>query len=478
MNISNSLTENIETAKKLLPIGTSFDFITRNLKIQDTGVYFIGINGLNNQDLLQKVLFQMQRSNGNSPLEDLRDFAAANIGFGQVTLTSEWETIIQNVLSGPCVLFFDGFYDAIILDTRTYPVRGIEEPENEKVLRGSKDGFVETLLFNTNLIRRRIRSNALTFEIFNLGKKSHMDVAIAYDASLADLEFVEKLKDKLNSIHASSLTMGTKSLEELLIPRKWFHPLPATFRTERPDVACSYLMEGYVLLMVDTTPSCIILPCNIFQFTQSPEDYYKSPLIGNYIRFFRFVCFFLSLFLLPVFLLFTTSPSLLPAGINLLPTGNLSPLQLFIYVLFAELLLDLFKYSSSHAPGGFSGAFSIVGGLLIGDVAVSLNWASKEIIFYAAATMLASLGLNNIDFSDAIRMYRLFLILLTGLFGLPGFLTGVFLITLSVITTPGFLKKSYFWPLFPPDWSALKTLLFRYPTIMSQPNTIKRQNKN
>ena len=478
MNISNSLTENIKTAKSLLPIGTSFDFITRNLQIQDTGVYFIGINGLNNQDLLQKVLFQMQRNTGNSPLEDLHAFAAANIGFGQVTLTSEWETIIQNVLSGPCVLFFDGFDEAILLDTRTYPVRGIEEPENEKVNRGSKDGFVETLLFNTNLIRRRIRSDSLTFEIFTIGQKSHMDVALAYDASLADLHFVKKIKDKLNSIHASALTMGTKSLEELLMPRKWFHPLPATFRTERPDVACSYLMEGYVMLMVDTTPSCIILPCNIFQFTQSPEDYYKSPLIGNYIRFFRFICFFLSLLLLPLFLLFASSPSLLPAGINLLPTGTISPMRLFIYVLFAELLLDLFKYSSSHAPGGFSGAFSIIGGLLIGDVAVSLNWASKEIIFYAAATLLASLGLSNIDLSDALRMYRLFIILFTGFFGLTGFFLALGLVTLSMITTPGFLNKSYFWPLFPPDFSALKTLLFRYPTIVSQPNTIKRQKND
>lgn len=478
MNISNSLTENIKTAKELLPIGTSFDFITRNLQIQDTGVYFIGINGLNNQDLLQKVLFQMQRCTATSPLKDLHDFAAANIGFSQVTLTSEWETIIQNVLSGPCVLFFDGFHEAILLDTRTYPVRGIEEPENEKVIRGSKDGFVETLLFNTNLIRRRIRSKTLTFEILTIGNKSHMDVALAYDSTLADLSFVKNLKDKLNSVNASSLTMGTKSLEELLIPRKWFHPLPATFRTERPDVACSYLMEGYVLLMVDTTPSCIILPCNIFQFTQSPEDYYKSPLIGNYIRFFRFICFFLSLLLLPSFLLLAASPSLLPTGINLLPTGTLSPLRLFIYVLFAELLLDLFKYSSSHAPGGFSGAFSIVGGLLIGDVAISLNWANKEIIFYAAATLLASLGLGNIDLSDAVRMYRLILILLTGFFQFPGFIAGLGLVLLSIITTPGFLKKSYFWPLFPLDWNALKTLLFRYPTIMSQPNTIKRQDND
>ena len=274
-------------------------------------------------------------------------------------------------------------------------------------------------------------------------------------------------------------------MEELLAPRKWYHPLPSLFRTERPDVACSYLLEGYILLLIDTTPSVLVLPASIFQHSQSPEDYYKAPLTGNYIRFYRFLCVLISLFLMPVFLLFSTSPQLLPAGISLLPTGELSPIRIFIYVLFAELALDLFRYSSSHTPDGFSGALSIVGGLLIGDVAVKLQWASSEIIFYAAATVLASLSLSSIELSDAVRMYRLFLILCTGtgvLFpqisflpfstGLVGFLIGCLFIVLSVITTPTPFGRSYFWPLVPFNREALRSLLFRYPAKRKQPPQI------
>ena len=222
-----------------------------------------------------------------------------------------------------------------------------------------------------------------------------------------------------------------------------------------------------------------------FQHSQSPEDYYKPPLTGNYIRFFRFLCVLISLFLLPVFLLFSTNPQLLPTGISLLPTGEMSPLRVFIYVLFAELALDLFRYSSSHTPDGFSGALSIVGGLLIGDVAVKLQWASSEIIFYAAATVLASLSLSSIELSDAIRMYRLFLLLCTGIgvllqntirlplsTGLIGFLAGCTLIALSVVTTPAPFGRSYFWPLIPFNRGAMRSLLFRYPAKRKQPPQI------
>lgn len=473
MKVSKSLSENIKTAKSVFPIGKSFDFITRDLTFGSLRGYFIGINGLCRQELLQQLFSDLQNPlfYENMPLCDLQTLIASKIGYSQLSIVTQWNVIVKNVLSGPCVLFLDGFSSALIIDTRSYPTRGISEPNQEKVLRGAKDGFVETLLFNTNLIRRRIRSSKLTFEIFSVGTASKSDIALAYMEGSYDPEFMKKVKEKLSSLSVTALTMGTQSMEELLMPHKWYHPLPSFFRTERPDVACSYLLEGYILLMVDTTPSVLVLPCSIFQFTQSPEDYYKSPIVGNYIRFIRFVCILLSLLLLPSFLLFASNPSLLPPGVSLLPTGEIEPVRIFCYVLFAELLLDLFKYSSSHMPG-FSGSLSIVGGLLIGDVAVKLQWASTEVIFYTAATVLASLSLSCLELSDAIRIYRLFLIFLTGILGPWGFLSGLMLILLSILTTPSFGNKSYFWPLFPFNRKALATLLFRYPTFKAQPSHI------
>ena len=269
--------------------------------------------------------------------------------------------------------------------------------------------------------------------------------------------------------------MGAKSLEELLVKKRWCNPLPCFHMTERPDVACSYLTEGHILLMVDTSPTVIILPCTIFQFTQSPEDYYKSPSVGNYIRIIRFACLLVSLLLMPVFLLLGMYADVLPDSFNVLTADPIGPIKLFVYVVFIELGLDLFKYSSSHATSGFSQSLSIVGGLVISDIAINLQWASTEVIFYGAATMLATLSLANIEFAEGIRLYRIFLVLCTGFFKLPGFIIGLSLIILSIITTPTFANKSYFWPLYPFNWKALRTLLFRYPTSKAQPTTIYKQ---
>ena len=477
-NVSSSLQDNINTLNELLPLNKSFDLLTRRIELCHIDSFFVGINGYCDDRVLHTIFKDLQSMDYSNLLKEenssqkLIQKFTHTFPVGQVQHFPEFEPLIKNLLSGTILLFFEGTNEGFTIDIREYPARSIEEPENEKVIRGSKDGFVETLLFNANLIRRRIRSPQLTFEIFSVGSESKTDVSLAYINGEADSQLLASIRKNLQELKVSSLTMGTKSMEELLIPHKWYHPLPSLFRTERPDVACSYLLEGYVLLMVDTTPSVMVLPCSIFQFSQSPEDYYKSTLMGNYIRFFRFLCGMASLLLLPLFLLLASNPALLPQGVTLLPTGELSPMRLFIYVLFAELALDLFKYSSSHNSSGFSGSFGIIGGLLIGDVAIKLQWASSEIIFYAAATMLASLSLNSIEYADAIRMYRIFLIITTGLGGVYGFLIGFCLILLSICTTPGALGRSYFWPLFPFNWKALRTLLFRFPTKYKQPPQI------
>ena len=154
---------------------------------------------------------------------------------------------------------------------------------------------------------------------------------------------------------------------------------------------------------------------------------------------------------------------------GLLTDNALTPERLFFYVTGVEFLLDLFKYSSSLSSGKFSGSLSIVGGLLIGDIAVSLNWASVEVLFYAAITLLSSLSITNTEFSDAIRLYRILLLIATGFFGLPGFLTSLILVLFSIATTPTFGGFSYFWPLFPFNAKALGRLLFRSPTPKAQP---------
>lgn len=464
--LSTALASNKQLLKKLLPIGTSFDLITRDLYFLDTPAFFLGVNGFVKTEILQQIFADLQDPlfTKDSTIRDLALYMQSKIGYAQVELVSDVETIIKQVLSGPIVLLVDGFDHALLIDVRTYPTRSIAEPDTEHVTRGSREGFVETMLFNANMIRRHIRSPRLTFEIVSVGTESKTDIAITYLDNLASDEHLALIRNKLKQLKVPALTMGAKSLEELLIEKKWYHPLPGIFMTERPDVACSYLLEGYILLLIDTSPCVMVLPCSIFQFTQSPEDYSSAPLVGGYFRIIRFLCIPVSLFLMPAFFLLTAFFPKLSQNLQLLSDSGMGRVRIFFYVLAVELLLDLFKYSSSHASGRFSGSLSIVGGLIIGDIAVSLNWASTEVLFYAAITLLTSLSITSIEFSDGLRIYRLFLILLTGFLGLSGFILGTLLILISIVTTPTFTGGSYLWPLYPLRWKALKTLLFRYPT--------------
>lgn len=472
--LSSDLTDNITALKELLPIGRSFDLVTRDLILGDTPCYWLGINGLCKTELLQQIFSDLQNPlyTRDGQIQDIVRYMNAKMGYAQVSLADSFAVILQNVLSGPSVLFIEGFAQAIIIDVRTYPVRGISEPDTERITRGARDGFVETLLFNTNLIRRRIRSPRLCFAIHNVGTESKTDVAISYLDHIVNHELLTKVSDFIDSLQVTSLTMGAKSLEELLIRKKWYNPLPGIQVTERPDVACSYLLEGHILIIVDNSPTVLILPCTIFQFTQSPEDYYKNPVTGTYFRLVRLGCIPVSLLLMPLFLLMSAYFPDISQRLQLISTAGLTPIRLIVYVFMVEFILDLFKYSTTLNSGRFSGSLSIVGGLIIGDIAVSLNWASVEVLFYGAVTLLASLSLSSVEFSDALRIYRIFLVICTAFWRLPGFLIGMTLVSLSVITTPTFGGMSYFWPLYPFNWQALKTLLFRYPTAKAQPSRV------
>ena len=271
-SLSTELSQNIDLLHRLLPLGKSFDLITRDLRLGETPAFWLGINGFCNTEILQQIFSDLQDPHYtlDSEIRDLPLYVQSRLGYAQVSLTSSVDDILQNLLSGPSILLVDGFDQAVIIDVRTYPVRSISEPDTERSTRGARDGFVETLLFNTNLIRRRVRSSKLTFSICTLGTESRTDVAIAYLADQVNEELLEALKQKLSRLQITSLTMGSKSLEELLIHKRWWNPLPSIQLTERPDVACSYLCEGHILLIVDNSPAVMILPTSIFDFLRTP----------------------------------------------------------------------------------------------------------------------------------------------------------------------------------------------------------------
>ena len=488
--IQASLSENVAKLHSLLPLGKSFDLMTRDLLLGETKAFWIGLNGFCVSELLEKMFGALQGTEGeqsnlpqlsasgqasNAPGDNtpsLHAFIEARVGIAQISYASDFAVVLDKLTSGNSVLFVDGFAQAVILDTRAYHSRSVDEPELEKMTRGARDGFIEILLTNANLIRRRIRSPHLVFEMHEVGQIGKTDVCVAYLEDRCDPELVRKISQKIDELKITALTMGAKSLEELLVKRRFFNPLPSLQMTERPDVAASYLAEGYVLVLVDNTPMALVLPCTIFHFTQTAEDYYKNPLVGTYLRFIRFLCMPVALLFLPLFLLITAYYPQLAEKLQLISTEIPSKGRLFFYVLVVEFFLAMFQYSASLSSDRFSGALSIVGGLLIGDIAVSLHWSTSEVLFYGGITLLATISVSCVELSDALRLYRMFLLLCTFFAGIPGFWIGLGLVLLSILTTPTFGGYSYFWPLIPWNGKALVNLILRTPTAKAQPSKI------
>lgn len=470
-NLTQDYNQNLHLIKERFAPQLCYDFIERHVKIMGERAYILALNGLADTNQLVELLSQLQdasfmgntRYPGKGDYIQFGNFIKEKFSFVELNEESDLDKIEKMVLSGVALMLLDGYDKGLLLDVRSYPSRPPSEPDMEKVLRGSKDGFVENLLNNVVMIRRRIRTSKLTFERMDVGTESKTDVVMAYVKGKAEDKLTEEIRRKVTEIEAPDLTMGIRSLQELIMPKKWYHPMPNAQFTERPDVAASYLEEGYVLLMVDNTPSVMVLPCNFFQFTQSPEDFYKSPLIGNYIRWIRLVCLFLSLLIMPLFLLFTIHIPL-PGMWSLTAGESVQPIRMFILALIVEFALDLFRYSIAHTSDRFAGALSIVGGLLIGEMAIELKWANPQLLFYGAITLMASLTLASLELSEAVRMYRLVLILLTGPGGVPGLVVGLILVFISIAKTPMLGKQSYLWPLIPFRWKSLRKLLFRFPT--------------
>lgn len=478
MKLSTSLESNRQIMHRLLPLEKSYDLVCKEITVNHKDTLLLCVNGFVNTDVQQQVLSNLQRCDdykGNTQ-ESFLTYVTKKICFAQISSVTDADALCTFVLSGLMALIIDGFDMAILIDVRSYPFRSLQEPDSEKISRGSRDGFIESLVTNVTLLRRRLRDRDLIFSMQQVGKDSHTDVVVAYKDSLVDKELLTQLITDLGKIQADSLTMGTQSLAELLLPKKWWSPLPSFRITERPDVACSYLEEGYILVLTDNSPLALILPCTIFQFTQSPEDYCKPPLSGTYTRWIRFLCIPINLLLLPTFLLLTVYYPGITQALSLLVSSPLPKIRLVIYTFVAEFLLDLFKYSTAQSDSRFSGTLSIIGGFIIGDMAISLNWVSPEILFYAGFTLLTSLSLPSTEFADALRIYRIIILICTSAWGLPGFVGGILLSLISIATTPVYGKYSYLWPLFPFQWSALSSLLFRYPTAKKQPRKNRGRN--
>lgn len=459
--ISGNLRENMQYLNRLLGLDTNFDIIHRVIKIGDTDACMYLIDGFCKDELLQKLLQYLMDLSAEEFPKNAHEMSKLAIPYVEVDLAGQWEKIVESLLSGVFVLLVDGYEKAVLIDSRTYPARSIEEPEKDKVLRGSKDGFVETVVFNTALIRRRIRSTDLHMEILNVGENSRTDIVLCYMESRVNPELLSEIRDRIRKIHVDALTMNQESLAECLYKRKWYNPFPKFKYTERPDTAASQVLEGNLVILVDTSPSAMILPTTIFDVVEEADDYYFPPVTGTYLRLTRFLIAILTYFVTPTYLLLMNHREWVPESFEFIVLKEEPYVPLLLQFLLLELAIDGLRLAAVNTPNMLSTPLSVMAALVLGEFSVESGWFSSEVMLYMAFVAIANYTQANYELGYALKFMRILNLLLTQLFGIWGYLAGVAILMMSLLTNKTISGQSYLYPLIPFDGEKMKNRLIR-----------------
>lgn len=444
-----------------LNILENFDILKKKLKVGQDEITLYYLDGFVKDAIMQKLMMHLLSLDGlGNSAQKLVDEKLPHV---EVESTDSLDLMLHMVLSGASLMIGSTFGDsAIIIDSRSYPARETQEPENDRTIRGSRDGFVETLISNTALIRRRIRDTSLVMSYVTVGNSSKTDVVICYIKNKADPSYVKMLKEKLREIDTVSLTMGHESLTECLIKTRWYNPFPKIRYTERPDLAASQILEGSVVILCDNSPEAMVLPTSVFDFLQETNDFYYPPITGSYLRIVRHIVFWLTLFMVPLWYLFIKNPQFVPEWLNFILPQELGRLPVIVQLLLVEFIIDGLRMASMNTPDILANSLSVVGGLILGDFAVDIGWLIPEVILYMAFVGIANFAQRNYELGYAFKFMRMILLILTALFNIWGFVGGIILIIVLLATNKTVNgKRSYFYPLIPFNMHSLLSMIFR-----------------
>lgn len=457
-----SLKENIEYLREALGVEKSFDVIQLDVEYAEREMALYLVDGFVKDDILHYLMKMLAGLDaGQLEGDTLSRLIKTYIPYVEVETTDDLNKVVDMVLAGPTALVVDGVDDVILIDARTYPVRGPQEPDIERVVRGSRDGFVETLVFNTALTRRRIRDRTLRMEYMQVGRRSKTDVVVSYIEDIADPEMVQKVKDSISKIDTDGLPMAEKSIEEFISGRHW-NPYPMVRYTERPDTAATHLYEGHVCIIVDGSPSVIITPTTFWHHLQHAEEYRNKPLVGAYLRFVRFLAVWASIFLLPLWYLFAVEPQLLPDALSYIGPNETGQLPLVIQFLMIELGLDMLRMAAIHTPSALATALGLVAALMIGQVAVEVGLFINEVILYLAIAAIGTFSTPSYEMSLANRLIRIALLIATSIFHTYGYVAGIMLLIIMLARMKSF-GVPYLWPFIPFNLRAFRDVLLRSP---------------
>lgn len=434
--------ENIEIdkyLKKKLDIEHNFD-IVRGVVKNDYIVYYLSSLVSNNTlQLIYQLMDEKQGYQGNYQKVD------------------SMENIIISILSGLLFIIPLDNKDCYLLETREYPTRGLSEPETEQTIRGSKDGFCESIITNVALIRRRIRNENLTFKKYQIGTYSKCDVVLCFMKDKVNNKYLNYLSGKLESIkdNVESIVMSDRSLEEILFNQK-LNIYPLVKYSERPDIVSVNVLKGKIALICDNSSSVIITPVSIFEHLRHIEEYRQNPIVGTFLRSIRIVAIMFSLLIIPLWLnaILNNDKSffLIPKGIGF----N----QILYQVLVVELMIEVLRIATIHTPNKLSSTMGLVAALVLGQFAVQIGIFTQEIILYSSLSAIGGFATPSYELSLTNKIIKIILIISIGIFSEIGFVCSLFIL---FIYTVNINKKScpILYPVIPFDLKEFSQLFTR-----------------
>ena len=469
--LTSKLSENQKALDTLLGAGRNYDVISRDLYIGQWKGRLYVIDGYGDDGVIERITSFLlgQGAQLGQGTKNMQEFIDRCVTFCEVDCENNLDKILTGAFLGKTILLLEGFDYCAMIDAKKFPGRSVEEPSDGKVLRGSHDGFTETLVQNTALLRRRIRDPNLTLENHKVGGRSRTDVVIAYMENQVNRAGLEELRQKLAVIDVSSIAMSQESVAEAIVKPQWYNPFPKVRYTERPDTATACIMEGSIVLFVDNSPSVMLLPTSLFDFMEEANDYYFPPLVGTYLRYLRIIVMLLALFITPVWYLLVKDPARVPEYLAFIVPEEPGSVPLLLQLLLLDFVVDLLKLASLNTPDALSNSFSMLGALILGDFAVQARWLVPEVLVYMAFVAIANFAQPSFELGYALKLTRMVFLILVALFDVWGLAAGTAGFLLMLAATKPILGRGYLYPICPFDAKALGRLLVRQP--ISRKNT-------
>lgn len=423
----------------------SYDLKHRILNYHDRLIHIYFFASLCNDTLISRLVEGIEADYGKN-LEN-----CLNMGDVDIIDTNDVKKIQYSLAGGNCVVVDEE--TTYLIDTKNYPNRSIEEPETEKSVRGAKDGFNESLLNNTGLIRRRMKMSDLIFQLETIGTNNPIDIAVVYIESQVDKKILEQLLVRIKEVKAQELIMSDRALEELIL-QQGYNPYPLVRYSERPDIVATHINHGHIAIICDTSSSVMMLPTTIFEILEHVEEHRQTPLIGTFIRLIRLSAVFLSVYLVPIFMLMSSFMKW--------------DIEFIVQVIIVELSVELLRIATIHTPEAISNAMGMIAAILLGQFAIDLGLFSEEILLVSSISAVGGFATPNYELSLTNKYIKLMMIFSIALFNIYGFVLFnigllIYLIRLKPFGMP------YLYPLIPFDIKALGNFIIRKP---------KSKNKN